>query len=143
MRFWASARARASEVLDKDKNEIVPGIDFAITDAVHCKSRKEEGVKEAQEFCSNRYLKSVLVISPAKVFIVYGRVAKDALCRHFGSSLSDLPHHLGVCRIGDHSRIIAFLPAPNARGVEKSLRANVGDAGLSLIRKHLSQPEHS
>ena len=141
VRFWASARARASEILDKDKGEIVPGIDFALTEVVHCKSRKEEGVKEAQEYCSQRYLKSVLTISAAKIFVVYGKVAKGEVRRYFGSSLLRLPNHLESLSVGGHSRIIAFLPAPNARGGEKSLRANIGDAGLSRIRRHLSQPD--
>jgi len=141
VRFWAAARARASEILEKERNEIVPGIDFALTEVVHCKSRKEEGVKEAQEFCSQRYLRSVLAISAAKIFVVYGKVARDAVRRQFGSSISDLSIHLSSLSIGGHSRIVAFLPAPNARGGEKSLRANIGDAGLSVIRRRLTQRE--
>src|SRR5258708_28952120 len=53
VRFWASARGRAREIL---RRKIEPGIDFALTEVVHCKSRKERGVAEARDECSDRYL---------------------------------------------------------------------------------------
>jgi hypothetical protein len=137
VRFWACTRARACEILQKGKNLIVPGIDFALTEVVHCKSRNEMGVKESQDFCSQRYLERVLSVSVAKVLIVYGKPAKDALHRRLGHLMTPQPQGLSLASIGDSPRMLVFLPHPNERGSKKSLKDNVGDDGLSLIRAHL------
>lgn len=44
-RFWFSARMRASEILGLEKEQIIPGKHYAITEVVHCKSVSEIGVK--------------------------------------------------------------------------------------------------
>jgi hypothetical protein len=134
VRFWASARGRASEILRKKRNEVVPGVDFALTEVVHCKSRNEEGVEEARDFCSERYLKRVLSASAAEVFIVFGKPAKDAIHRCLGSAMN-----LSLISVGDYQRMLVFLPGPNARGPKKTLEANIGEDGLSRIRAHLKQ----
>ncbi len=74
--YWTHARARTSEILEKERKKIVPGDDFALTEVVHCKSPMGAGVKEAREFCSGRYLERVLSVSAARVLIVYGDHAK-------------------------------------------------------------------
>lgn len=137
VRFWGAARDRTAEILQKGRDAVKPGIDFALTEVVHCKSKKERGVSEALHFCSERYLERVLFISAAKVLIVYGRLAKDAVHRRFDSLMSPLPNGLSLVSIRDNPRILVFLPHPNAIGPLKSLRDNVGDDGLSLIRAHL------
>ena len=53
VRCWAAARSRAAELLEKERALNTRGLDFALTEAVHCKSRNEVGVKEAQEFRLN------------------------------------------------------------------------------------------
>ncbi len=137
VRFWASSRRRASEILERKKNNILPGIDFALTEVVHCKSRNEDGVEEALDFCSERYLERILSISAAKILIVYGKRAESAIRRCFGSSLQELPNNLSSIVIGGNLRILVFLPHPNKRGSKKTLQANIGDAGISLLREHL------
>lgn len=136
VRYWAAARARASEILDKPK----PGIDFVLTEVVHCKSRYQEGVREALEFCCDRFLDSVLSISVAHVLIVYGKPAKGAIDRRYGSQLITwhLPEKLAEFRVGNRSRMLVFLPAPNEHGPEKSLIANIGNNGISLLRSYLA-----
>ena len=42
--FWRGVRARATEILGRDA---VPGVDFALTELVHCKSTGEQGVARA------------------------------------------------------------------------------------------------
>src|SRR5215472_4513041 len=136
VRFWASARSRASEILQKEKNEIVSGVDFALTEVVHCKSRNEIGVREAQSFCSNRYLARVISVAAAEVLVVFGEIAADAMRRCFGSSIREV-NGLNIASIGDKTRVVAFLPHPNERGSKKSIEGNIGASGLSLIREHL------
>ena len=140
VRYWAAARARVSEILDKPKSEVKPGIDFALTEVVHCKSRNQEGVREALEFCSERFLERVLSISAAPVMIVYGDYARRIVCRQYGSRISwRLPDKLAEFCLSDRQKALVFLPAPNERGSAKTLSANVGSKGISIIRSHLDR----
>lgn len=136
VRFWASARSRASEILGKEKNAIVPGVDFALTEVVHCKSRNEVGVREAQDCCSNRYLTRVISVAAAEILVVFGEIAADAMRRRFGSSIEGV-NGLCVASMEGKTRVVAFLPHPNERGSKKSIEGSIGTSGLSLIRSHL------
>ena len=136
------ARGRTGEILGQDKKEIVPGKDFAMTEIVHCKSRNEEGVEDAEDCCSTLYLERILTISPARVVIVYGARAKRVVNSRFGSTMNPLRQNLSTLSLGRWSRIVAFLPHPNERGSEKTLAANIGDVGLELIHTHLADCKH-
>ena len=57
VRFWSAVRHRAIELLGRD---VTPGMDYALTEIVHCKSRNEIGVKHAQVECVESYLLRVL-----------------------------------------------------------------------------------
>jgi hypothetical protein len=135
VRFWASARSRTSEILGKNKCEIKPGLDFALTEVVHCKSRGEEGVGEAREFCSERYLSRTLSASAAKVLVVFGESAKKAFAVNLGAAMTPVKNHECLALIG--RQMAAFLPHPNKRGCSKSCNDTLGNDGLSLLRKHL------
>jgi hypothetical protein len=137
VRFWASARARVHEITGKSKQEIKPGIDFALTEIVHCKSKDEHGVREARDFCADRYLVRVLSISTAKVFVVFGKVAGDAMKSSFGSNMTSHSNHLRIVSIGGIPRVLAFLPHPSLPGPPKSLRDNIGQDGIQDMRAHL------
>ena len=70
VRFWSSIRNRASELLDRS---VEPGVDFALSEVVHCKSRSEQGVQSALANCAGRYLKKLLACSGATVIALVGR----------------------------------------------------------------------
>lgn len=108
--FWAAVRKRAEELLGPD---IVPGIDYALTEIVHCKSRAEIGVAEAQEYCVSRYLKQVLDLAGAKIIVVLGTRAKQAMRATF--PIPENTNVVGPMEIGGKSRFVVFLPHPNAR----------------------------
>lgn len=133
IRFWASARGRASEILERQAE---PGIDFALTEVVHCKSRAERGVKDALDACSKRYLERVVFASAAKVLIVYGKHAEEAILHRFGSRMTSYGSGLGDAVIGETSRTLVFLPHPAAYG-PKTLEARLGSGGLKLIRAQM------
>lgn len=141
IRFWAACRARASEILQKDRHTVRPGIDFALTEVVHCKSRNEEGVKEARDTCGRRHLRAVLGASSAPVFVVYGEFARETIRDHF-SLLQLTATRLGEAMIGSHLRKFVFLPHPNARNVLKGLLDNIGNEGIKQIRGHLRASWH-
>ena len=66
---WAEVRNSATIVLGRDA---IPGEDYAITDVVHCKSRKAVGVAEAHDFCVSRYMNEILNAAKARVLIAVG-----------------------------------------------------------------------
>ena len=86
--FWFAARARASELLQRPA---VPGHDFALTEAVHCKSRAEQGVAQAAGPCSRIWLRPVLAAAAAKVVVLFGRHAKSAFHSMFGIEPTSRP----------------------------------------------------
>lgn len=141
VKFWAAARARVSEILEKPKAEIRPGIDFALTEVVHCKSRKEVGVKDARSFCSNLYLERVLSIAAANTIIVFGEHAKQTVRDRYSDAEIKwhIPGRVGEFTIANRTRILVFLPAPNAYGPEKTLDAQIGREGLLFLRCYFQE----
>lgn len=134
--FWANARGRAAEALGKKKEDVKPGIDYALTEVVHCKSKGEEGVSEAARVCSDRYLRKVLSLSVAKVFIVLGEKARSLIERDLRPG--DVPTQENPYRaqIAGENRLIAFLPHPNAFK-RKTLLGVLGKDGLKAIQQEL------
>jgi hypothetical protein len=88
--FWAAAPSRAAELLEKERALITPGLDFALTEVVPCKSRNGVGVKEAQEFRSERYFDQTLSVSAAKVLVGFGQSAKDIVVNQLSRSMRPL-----------------------------------------------------
>ena len=64
--FWAGVKARSKELLER---EPIPGVDYALTELVHCKSRQELGVLEALDKCTSLYLEKVLTVSGAPILV--------------------------------------------------------------------------
>lgn len=128
-RFWVEVRGRARELMPG--RDVRPGRDYALTEAVRCKSRGEHGVRDALATCSERYLGRTLEASGASVVVALGRIAADAMSMQFGlSSTTRLQE--GVL-IGGRERIVVFLPHPNARA-RRTFEANIGSAGLDRLR---------
>lgn len=131
VRFWAAVRQRAIELLQRT---VTPGIDYAITEIVHCKSRNEIGVIQAQKQCVSNYLRRVLEISSARVIVVLGKQAKEAMQNEF-----KIPINLalfGPIAIGDREKLITFLPHPNARSIRSFVKC-LKDDELEILRAFL------
>jgi Uracil DNA glycosylase superfamily len=105
--FWVEVRQRAIELRGQG---VRPGIDYALTEVVHCKSKREEGVKEALRECAGRFLRRVLELSGAKVIVVLGSKAEDAMRREFSIPDGSV---VGPQPIGNHQRYIVFLYHPS------------------------------
>ena len=116
VRFWLSARQRVAKMLDKAAEEVQPGVDFALTEVVHCKSRSEEGVREASCFCRERYLERIIEIAAAKIIVVYGSVARKAMESSFPrESLVTVSERVaGPHTLFGIARMMVFLPHPAA-----------------------------
>lgn len=110
VQFWASVRNRAGELLDRDA---IPGVDYVMSEVVHCKSVAEKGVWAALDECAGRYLRRVVERAAARVIVCLGEVADYAVRREFG-----LPKSVPACgpvRVRRRDRYFTFLPHPNAR----------------------------
>lgn len=126
--FWAGVKARAKELLERDP---VPGLDYALTELVHCKSKQELGVPEALDQCVSRYFQKVLAVSTAKVIVGLGNLAKGVIHSEYKlhgdkSLYGPLPF------LGKH-RMVALLPHPNARMV-RSFEKILSEDELKLLR---------
>lgn len=110
--FCREIRQRACELLERNAT---PGVDYALTEIVHCKSRNEIGVKQGQKQCVPTYLRRVLEIASARVIVVLGVHAKQAIKSEF-----KIPPSVSFWRLttmDGRERSIAFLPHPSARSV--------------------------
>jgi hypothetical protein len=130
VRYWAFARRRAIELLGEG---VRPGEDYALTEVVHCNSKTETSgaVWEALTECTGRYLDGVLAIAAARIIIVVGDVAAEALRRRgFEPAL----RVIGPVHLAGMERMVVFLPHPNKRGGPKSLVGRVPDRLQDLRR---------
>ncbi|MCH7745362.1 MAG: hypothetical protein IIC84_04730, partial [Chloroflexi bacterium] len=56
--YWAEVKKRAMELLERD--DVRPGVDYALSEVVHCKSKGQVGVSKDLDECSTRYLMSLV-----------------------------------------------------------------------------------
>lgn len=129
IRYWLWARARAAELLERAP---APGVDYALTEVVHCGSQHEVGVTEAFGTCVDRYFHRVLKASAAVVVICVGSWATAAFNRTFGVDVST--HLYGPEQLAGRQRFVVSVPHPGRFGTRKSLEPYVGSDGLARLR---------
>jgi hypothetical protein len=129
--YWSEIINRSQELYGR---QAIPGIDYTITEIVHCKSKNMIGVKSALGECSGRYLQRVLQASGASVIVVVGQKATDVLRVIFKSSNQQTI--LGPQIIAGRERVILFLPAPGSSKPRKIDKVLTPDE-LSLVRSYL------
>ena len=130
--FWAAVRQRAIELLQRD---VRPGVDYALTEIVHCKSKSEIGVAAARKRCVPRYLRRVLTSAAARVIVVLGKPAQQAVQEEFNISADALIH--GPKALCGRERMLAFLPHTNYRGA-RTFAACLPAGKLEILRSFLS-----
>jgi hypothetical protein len=67
--YWVAAREVAEAIYRPC--EVEPGVHYALSEVVHCKSGGEDGVPEAVRTCSSLYLERILAVSPARLIVVF------------------------------------------------------------------------
>ena len=137
VRFWVTIKSIANEII---KNAI-PGTDYAMTEVVHCKSQHEYGVKEACRICPQRYLSSVISLSPAKIIIVLGSTAKEVFSSYYKIKVDEEQKFFGPTEIENVKRYVVFLPHPNAFAHAHKLFNNLSLDKLSEIRHFVNFEE--
>jgi hypothetical protein len=133
--YWSSIQGRAAELLGRAAS---PGVDYVLSEIVHCKSISEVGVTSALNFCAGRYMVKLLCCSGAAVVVLVGRKA----LRHWNSlevdALQKVPHRDGTeeQEIAGRKRIFLFLAHPS--GPEPKLFRNwVSAARMRYIRSFI------
>lgn len=107
--FWLAVKELAGGLIP----EIRPGKYFALTEVVHCKSKKEKGVGNARSICSKLYLRDIIKASNAKVIVSLGKHAEKAINDLFdlsaeGGGIYSIPRE-------KDKRYVVFLAHPSAR----------------------------
>jgi len=133
--FWSSVKARAREIYDRD---VIPGMDYALTEVVHCKSKDEIGVSKARKYCSEQYMKDILENSRANIVVVLGVQARLAMADLLPAYFNGSSKVTGPIEFFGRNRLILSLQHPNARGFKRLQRVLTNDELLS-IRKFVEQ----
>ena len=125
-------------MLGVQHDQVKPGVDYALTELVHCCSQNEMGVQEAVMECAKRYLEPVLATSGARVLLVLGEHAKRSLV-----DLLRLPAGRTVVprEVGGRSRYLVFIPHANAR-VKRTLTTCLSADDLARVRAHVGKAEN-
>jgi hypothetical protein len=110
--FWRFVKNRARDLLDR---EPAPGIDYALTEVVRCKSEQQKGVRSAATVCPGLYLQRTIETARSPVLVVLGTWAKAEVCSMLKIDASQVQRVHGPHLIGSRERLLAFLPHSNAR----------------------------
>jgi len=119
-------RKLADGMLGRNVSETpIPGVDYALTEIVHCQANGEDGVREARRTCAERYLDSILeVAAKARIIALLGAHAVGTFNERYDLKLKASAGmnrdgtYSGVCetRLGDMDRLVVALPHPDSRG---------------------------
>jgi hypothetical protein len=113
--YWTEIKNRATELFGRT---VVAGIDYALTEVVHCKSRGNFGVADALKTCAPEHLVRVLERSVAKTVICNGKWARLGLQRVFGIAL-ECPSLVGPILLAGRPRMVLAIAAPGSSGPRK------------------------
>ena len=108
-KFWGKLWRWASKIFGRDREQVTPGQDFAITNIVHCKSRDADPARQALEHCLDRWpLEQILKHSAAKVVVVLGNLAKQACSQAWTLDPTQRFHQ--QVSLSGRKRLVVFLP---------------------------------
>jgi len=155
-KYWTQSFRIGREIFG---NEFQMERDIILTEVVHCKSKKEIGVKEAVATCSKRYLNRLLGLTMAQLVVIAGAQARARvhelrqmkadvvwdMTDDFGflpttkAGLEDLKavdrrKHLGIIRCGQrHLPIVALQQLSMGSNPCRTLTALLGVTGANQL----------
>jgi uracil-DNA glycosylase len=133
--FWKGIKGRVKEIYEILNKVPVPGVDYCLTEIVHCKSFDEIGVANALKSCSS-YFNKILELSPAPLLLIVGKHAENIFLNQY--DLNNIYQKIygpelkvsGPVMIGSMERLLYIIPHPASFGPKK-------------ISQHLKSPELS
>jgi len=132
--YWSEIKNRSAELFGRSA---VPGKDYALTEIVHCKSRKTIGVDEAIDECGSRYLQRVLKLSGAYVLVTVGHKVGDLIRAALGADQAS--KIVGPIWMAGQERLVLFFAAPGSNQPRKVDRI-LTPSEVSLVRSYLTKP---
>lgn len=129
--YWSAIQRRAEELVGPACR---PGIDYAVTEIVRCKSWNEKGVGSATDECVRRFLDPTIAASGADVLVLVGLRANSAFRRHFDLPADSL---LAEVEIGGKLRMVVSVGHPGSAKPQRIERC-VGADGLEKLRRFLA-----
>lgn len=132
--FWNNVHKQVGRAFGRD---VEMGIDYAMTEIVHCKSESEIGVKKCKTFCADNWINPIIRLSSAKVIMLFGSIARDWFGNYVGEKLGRAGVMPNV-NLGGSPRLIVWVPHPNARG-KRNLTEILSEMDINLIRQSLDR----
>lgn len=103
---WAFVINRARELIPQ--RDVIPGVDFALTEVVHCKSLAQIGVRRAVTTCTELHFDEVLRVAAASVIVAMGDARGPIASRcGFKSTIQ-----VGAASLGGRDRLAIFIGHP-------------------------------
>jgi hypothetical protein len=131
--YWRAIKRLADHLYGRQTR---PGIDYALTEVVRCKSPGEIGVGKAVKACAPLYLTRTLALSPASVICVVGRVARMQIRREY--TYPDARQISEPMEIEGRERLIVFVSGPNARAGRTAYPKTVPEDAVGVVRDRLA-----
>ncbi len=126
-KYWCWVLNRARDLMAEPR----PGVDYALTEIVHCKSRKQYGVLEAAGTCVELHLNNVLSVAAAQVVIAVGDVAQKQIFR------CGVPPHPIEMDLGGKIRTVVALSHPNSGKSGKTFETRYSPDDIGRLRAAL------
>lgn len=135
IQFWGSCLRVVQEVLPDAR----PGVDYALTEVVRCKSKMEIGVLKARSQCADLYLHQTLTqAANANLVVIFGKHAVTEMNQRYGLALSTDARH-GIADIAGRLRWVVWLDHPaSARKVR--LHRVLTETELTELRSWVAAP---
>ena len=132
IKYESSINARVSEILERRP---IPGKDYCLTEIVHCKSQRQEGVKEAKDICTKLYLNKVFSLSNSKLIMIVGSHARNLFTKFFNIENVTIGKKIfGPLTIGNIDRMLLFIMHPAAFGGPRRLNIYLNKSEMEQIK---------
>ena len=112
VQFWQKTRKSASWLLNISLDDTTLEEHICMTEIVHCKSKKENGVCEASNMCAEKWLGKILNEFKGQYIVVFGKNAKDYFERYIANNKNVIekkviyaPHPTRWCFVGTENAI--------------------------------------
>ena len=138
-RYWLRIQQLAEDLLGTSAGPVQPGVDYAITEVVHCGSAGEaEGkVGKAVLECGPRYTPMLLRLSASTVIVAVGSIARDWFSNHLRLAPPlGLRQFGGPMEIEGRSRLLLSVANPSAHSTAPK---GFDPAQITAARDHLAQ----
>jgi uracil-DNA glycosylase len=115
--FLRFVKEIAESLYENSDQQVQPGIDYALSEAVRCKSANAIGVHHAVNNCASRYLKGTLQLSGARVIVCLGAQARRAFLIATSSELKETDTSIQFGQVFQwHGKKVIFMKHSSAYG---------------------------